>query len=79
MKISSTTGPIIFNGAKAPLRGQHLKRYSDNATLRFCVIVKRFNTVEKRYRLYYYRSEHRGAVIASHSYRSKLIDLRYCF
>ncbi len=53
MKISSTIGLIIFNGAKAPLRGQHLKRYSDDATLRFCVIVKRFDTVEKRYRLYY--------------------------
>ncbi len=63
-------------------RGRHLKCYSVIAiTLRY-VFALSYNVLTLWRNLIAsisYRSEHIGAVFASYSYRSKLIDQRYCF
>jgi hypothetical protein len=70
------------NGVIPNSRGRHLKRYSVIAiTLRY-VFALSYNvlTLWRNVIAYIsYRSEHVGAVIASYSYRSKLIDQRYRF
>jgi hypothetical protein len=63
-------------------RGRHLKRYSVIAiTLRY-VFAFSYNVLTLRRNVVTsisYRSEHIGAIIASDTYRSKLIDQRYRF